>query len=90
LRGIDCTKHELHLLCTESLAEGWSQLMSRFGKRNATLRHLNDRARGVVVTMRNRSVLGVEEAAFWRRCLYPWDVELHNKVCGSNRLAHLS
>lgn len=68
-------RHELHFVCTERFDEDFAALLKRFGlPSGAGMVHRNRR--------RPAGRLSPEDAAFVRECLYPWDADLHRKVCG--------
>jgi hypothetical protein len=91
LRGVNCEKHEIHFLCVgEHVEEDWDRLMTTFGLESAFV-HEHDRSTEAITkndaanredTLRG-STMDPAEAEYFRRCLYPWDVDLFEHICTS-------
>ena len=100
LRGLECSESEVHFLCTEKFSQHWMRLLDAFGLPRASGRDAHETRRAAAVanlarihrrqrsidanTTRLSSLSGVERD-FVRRCLYPWDAELHAAICGGRK-----
>ena len=93
LRGLDCSRDELHLLCTDRLDADWASALATFGVAEAAAPP-RERDRGgarahVAGTpaffAQRRSVLSEAERQLVRERLYPWDAKLHRWACGGTR-----
>lgn len=89
LHGVQLQRVELHLLCTERLGEGITELRASLehnemiGASFLRNQRVGQAAHGgakYLMTLTQRTELNEADAAFLR-ALYPWDVALHARVC---------
>lgn len=87
LQGINCSKAELHFVCTERFDEDWRAFLAKFGiaaGESPRLNHHNGThpMGSLAHGAQQRSRLSEEDKAYVRNVLYPWDHALHSWACG--------
>ena len=96
LRGADCARLELHLLCTPRLSEEWSALRQAFDtdapatplQAHRSSYHGHHRSQQYSAETLRRSRLTESERAYVRECLYPHDTRLYGTWCGADAARH--
>lgn len=94
LRGIDCDRHELHFLCTDTLEEDFVTLAAQFNQtasdamlRTASANAAQLRYRGSTAGKTGQKPVRAEGSPLRdlskliRGCLYPSDAELYRLAC---------
>lgn len=86
LQGINCSRSELHIVCTERFDEDWRRFLGAFGAAPTGEYHKHKRQgakpRTRAARAERNSFLNESDKAFVRNILYPWDTALHRWACG--------
>ena len=93
LIGADCSRTELHFLCTRTLERDWAAMSASFSDVAAAANvshHFHARSSevsSISPSALERSRLNDEQKAFVRNCLYPDDTRLYRHVCETSARA---
>jgi len=82
LRGLNCSRHTLHILCTERFDADWASLVR--GDASSAWRDVGNRSKKLASSTKlDASILSSANREFVRRCIFPLDTRLHAQVCSS-------
>ena len=91
VQGINCSKAELHFVCTERFDDDWRAFLAEFGVApRQSLPRLNrhngtHRIGSLAYGAQMRSRLSQEDKDYVRNVLYPWDTALYSWACERHR-----
>jgi hypothetical protein len=79
LRGLSCANMEVQFVCTEDFDNNWRELLNTFRMPVGSKTHQNWRSK------QRGDSMSEADREFVRHCLYPWDYQLHELVCGAKQ-----
>ena len=88
---VDCSTHEVHVLCTETMTEDYASLLHRFNAPEALVAaaaangHENARRRGSGLAVLRASTLETSDADYLRKDFFSDDYDLHQAFCSGRR-----
>ena len=87
LLGLNYSRHEVHILCTERILADWERLRGTVPGSSGESAPARRHAAAPKSTLSEEWVLSDEEQRYVRGCLYPEDARMWEELCNATRAA---